>query len=69
MLLRYFMEHKGVALNKEQLLMACWGSAYLESDQYLRVAINDLRKLLEPDVERYTIIITITYTGYMMAAL
>jgi two-component system KDP operon response regulator KdpE len=62
-LLRYFAHHAEQVLTHRTLLNAVWGGNAVEQPEYLRVAIGQLRKKIEPASEpRY--IVTEPWIGY-----
>ena len=62
-LLRYFAQHPEQMLTHRVLLNAVWGGNAVEQPEHLRVAINQLRKKIEPEAEpRY--IVTEPWIGY-----
>ena len=65
-LLKYLLENQGKAISKKQLLQAVWGFAYDEQEQYLRVAMQKIRTLI--DDEQCIIITTVPGMGYRMNA-
>lgn len=58
----------GRVVTHTQLLMAAWGPAQASNVQYLRVAIGHLRRKLEPDPARPTLIRTEPHVGYRFVA-
>ncbi|MCY0888887.1 MAG: response regulator [Alicyclobacillaceae bacterium] len=69
-LLRTLVLHAGRVLTHRQLIQAVWGSSYSQTDgQYLRVHIANLRKKIEEDVTRPTLLMTEPGIGYRFAAL
>jgi two-component system KDP operon response regulator KdpE len=66
-LLRYFVEHSGATISREELLREVWGGAHYEDPQHLlRVNINNLRRKLEADPARPQYIITEPGVGYRL---
>jgi two-component system, OmpR family, KDP operon response regulator KdpE len=63
-LLRAFLRHPGKTLTHEQLFRAVWATSSGDPRQYLRVYVANLRRKLEPDVLRPTLIITEPGVGY-----
>ena len=67
-LLRTFLMHRGQTLTHQQLFRAVWGQAEGDAQQYLRVYVGQLRRKLERDAVRPTLIITEPAVGYRFAA-
>lgn len=65
-LLRYLMAHRGKMLTQKQILQEVWGPAHVNSTQYLRVFIGQIRAKIENDPVRPVIIITEPGVGYRM---
>jgi len=63
-LLRHLVENRGKPLTHRRLLQAVWGPDYGDEPEYLRVMINQLRKKIEPDPARPTLILTEPWVGY-----
>ena len=63
-LLRHLVANQGKPLTHRRLLQAVWGPDHGEETDYLRVAINQLRKKLEPDPARPRYILTEPWVGY-----
>jgi two-component system, OmpR family, alkaline phosphatase synthesis response regulator PhoP len=63
-LLRYFLEHPGATLSRQELLDAVWGWNVASSTRTVDVHVAGLRRKLEPDprVPRY--IVTLHGLGY-----
>lgn len=59
-LLRHFMLRQGQMLSKKSILREVWGPAHVDSDEYLRVFIGQLRKKLPG------YIVTKAQVGYML---
>jgi two-component system KDP operon response regulator KdpE len=64
LLLRTLLKHAGRTLTHRQLFSAVWGDSYGDAQQYLRVHIRSLRRKLEADPVRPTLIITEPGVGY-----
>jgi two-component system alkaline phosphatase synthesis response regulator PhoP len=63
-LLRYFIEHRGATLSREELLKQVWGYS---ADMYTRtvdVHVASLRQKLEDDPKQPKFILTIQGLGY-----
>lgn len=63
-LLRTFLSHRGRTLTHQQLFRAVWGQAAGDAQQYLRVYVGQLRRKLEEDPVRPTLIRTEPAVGY-----
>jgi DNA-binding response OmpR family regulator len=63
-LLRAFVTHRGRTLTHQQLFRAVWGRAEGDAQQYLRVYVGQLRRKLEVDPVRPTLITTEPAVGY-----
>lgn len=65
-LLSYFLRHPNQILAKEQLYEAVWGEMFEGGDNTIMVHIRHLRKKIEKDPSRPTIIQTVRGLGYRM---
>ena len=65
-LLRVMLTHADRTMTHQQLFAAVWGSSAGDAQQYLRVHISNLRRKLEADYMRPTIIITEPGIGYRL---
>ncbi|HUJ31053.1 MAG TPA: response regulator transcription factor [Candidatus Acidoferrum sp.] len=63
-LLRQLVASAGKPLTHRRLLQAVWGPDYGDEPEYLRVAINQLRKKIEPDPSHPRLILTEPWVGY-----
>lgn len=63
-LLRAFVAHPGRTLTHQQLFRAVWGQAEGDAQQYLRVYVGQLRRKIEADPVRPTLIHTEPAVGY-----
>ena len=63
-LLRAFLTHRGRTLTHQQLFHAVWGQVAGDAQQYLRVYVGQLRRKLEEDPVRPTLIRTEPAVGY-----
>ena len=63
-LLRQLVANQGKPLTHRRLLQAVWGPDHGDETDYLRVAINQLRKKIEPDPTRPRFIRTEPWIGY-----
>jgi len=67
-LLKYFVEHPGATLSREELLNQVWGYRSVQSTRTVDVHVAWLRQKLENDVKRPTLITTVHGLGYKWAA-
>lgn len=65
-LLRYFVSHANKVLSHRELLQAVWGPDYGDQVDYLRVAVNQLRKKIEPRPSEPVSILTEPWAGYRL---
>jgi two-component system KDP operon response regulator KdpE len=65
-LLRTFLRHTGKTLTHGQLFRSVWTTSSGDPQQYLRVYVANLRRKLEPDAVRPTLIITEPGVGYRL---
>jgi two-component system alkaline phosphatase synthesis response regulator PhoP len=63
-LLRYFIEHRGETLSREELLKNVWGYAALPATRTVDVHVAWLRQKLESDPKRPQYILTLQGLGY-----
>lgn len=63
-LLRAFLRHRGKTLTHRQLFRAVWATSSGDPQQYLRVYVANLRRKLESDSVRPSLIITEPGVGY-----
>ena len=63
-LLKYFIEHRGATLSRDELLNEVWGYDALPSTRTIDVHVAWLRQKLEPNARRPQFIITIHGLGY-----
>ena len=66
-LLRYFLEHKGATLSRQELLDAVWGWNVTSSTRTVDVHVAGLRKKLERDPREPRYILTLHGIGYKFA--
>jgi two-component system, OmpR family, alkaline phosphatase synthesis response regulator PhoP len=66
-LLRYFLEHRGEALSREQLLRDVWGYEPALTTRTVDVHVGWLRQKLEADVKHPRFIVTLQGIGYKFA--
>ncbi len=66
-LLCVLARHAGKVVTQRQLLSEVWGGPFSEEAQYLRVYMGYLRKKLELDPSRPTLILTEPRIGYRLA--
>ena len=67
-LLRYFIEHRGETLSREQLLSDVWGYDVTPSTRTVDVHVAWLRQKLESDPRQPELILTMHGLGYKFAA-
>jgi two-component system KDP operon response regulator KdpE len=60
--------HPGKLLTHRWLLERVWGSGYEDDLEVLRVFVSQVRRKVEPDPERPTMILTDPGIGYRWAA-
>jgi two-component system alkaline phosphatase synthesis response regulator PhoP len=63
-LLRYFLEHRGATLSRQELLDAVWGWSVTSSTRTVDVHVAGLRKKLEQDPRAPRYILTLHGIGY-----
>lgn len=63
-LLSLFVRNEGKVLTHHYLLRDVWGPGYINQSQYLRVFVAQLRKKIERDPNRPTLILTESGVGY-----
>jgi two-component system alkaline phosphatase synthesis response regulator PhoP len=63
-LLRYFVEHRGVALSRDQLLNGVWGYDAMPNTRTVDVHVAELRRKLEPDPHNPRYVVTLHRIGY-----
>ncbi|HTM24899.1 MAG TPA: response regulator transcription factor [Vicinamibacterales bacterium] len=66
-LLRYFIEHRGATLTREELLNEVWGYNAMPSTRTVDVHVAWLRQKIEPNVRHPQFILTIHGMGYKFA--
>ena len=67
-LLRYFLEHRGATLSRDELLHQVWGYQNMPSTRTVDVHVAWLRQKLEPNPKVPQIIVTVHGLGYKFAA-
>jgi two-component system KDP operon response regulator KdpE len=63
-MLRAFLRHPGKTMTHDQLFRAVWAASGGDPRQYLRVYVANLRRKLEPDALRPSLILTEPGVGY-----
>jgi len=63
-LLRYFVEHPGMVLSREELLRAVWGYEAGTFTRTVDVHVASLRQKIEKDPKRPELIVTVHKSGY-----
>ena len=66
-LLRYFVEHRGTTLSREELLREVWGYEVTPSTRTVDVHVAWLRQKLEKDPRNPQFILTVVGLGYKFA--
>jgi two-component system, OmpR family, alkaline phosphatase synthesis response regulator PhoP len=66
-LLRYFVEHQGTTLSRDELLREVWGYDSLPSTRTVDVHVSWLRQKLEDDPRNPQLILTVVGLGYKFA--
>ena len=66
-LLRYFVEHRGATLSREELLNEVWGYNVMPSTRTVDVHVAWLRQKIEPNPRHPQFILTIHGMGYKFA--
>lgn len=67
-LLRYFVEHRGATLSRDELLKQVWGYGSSTFTRTVDVHVASLRQKLEDDPKRPELIVTVLGMGYKFAA-
>ena len=67
-LLRYFIEHRGATLSREELLREVWGYTATPATRTVDVHVAWLRQKLEPDPRDPKFILTVPGLGYKFEA-
>lgn len=67
-LLRYFLEHRGATLSRQELLKEVWGFDPQTSTRTVDVHVASLRQKLEDNSKQPQLILTIQGLGYKLAA-
>jgi two-component system, OmpR family, alkaline phosphatase synthesis response regulator PhoP len=66
-LLRYFVEHSGATISREELLREVWGYSAMPSTRTVDVHVAWLRQKLENDPKDPQLIVTVVGLGYKFA--
>jgi two-component system alkaline phosphatase synthesis response regulator PhoP len=66
-LLRYFIEHAGATISREELLREVWGYHVIPSSRTVDVHVAGLRQKIEKDPHEPKLIFTIVGLGYKFA--
>ncbi len=66
-LLRYFIEHRGATLSRQELLKEVWGFDPRTTTRTVDVHVAGLRQKLEEDSKQPQLILTIQGLGYKLA--
>ncbi len=67
-LLRYFIEHRGATISRDELLREVWGYNASTFTRTVDVHVASLRQKLEADSKKPTLIVTVQGLGYKFAA-
>ena len=67
-ILRLMVTHAGKVLTHRQLLSQIWGVSHLEQPHVLRVNISNLRRKIERDPSRPSLLLTESGVGYRLKA-
>jgi two-component system alkaline phosphatase synthesis response regulator PhoP len=67
-LLRYFVEHRGATISRDELLREVWGYDAVPSSRTVDVHVAWLRQKLEMDPKNPEFILTVVGLGYKFAA-
>jgi two-component system alkaline phosphatase synthesis response regulator PhoP len=67
LLLKYFIEHRGAALGREELLNEVWGYHSMPSTRTVDVHVAWLRQKIEPNPRHPQFVLTIHGLGYKFA--
>ena len=67
-LLRYFIEHQGATISRTELLEAVWGYSTIPFTRTVDVHVANLRRKLEDDPARPSMILTVHGLGYKFVA-
>jgi len=65
-LLRYLMRHKGQVVSRQQVLDEVWGEAFEGGAETVNVHIHWLRKKIELNPRRPTMLVTVRTRGYIL---
>ncbi len=63
-LLKYFLQHRGQARTRQQILDRVWGDPFIVSGRSVDRCVTTLRHKIEPDVQNPTWIQTVRDIGY-----
>jgi two-component system alkaline phosphatase synthesis response regulator PhoP len=66
-LLRYFIEHRGATLSRDEILKEVWGYSAETFTRTVDVHVASLRQKLEDDPKQPAVILTVTRLGYKFA--
>ena len=67
-LLRYFVEHRGATLSRDELLREVWGYGGQPSTRTVDVHVAWLRQKIEKDPKNPQLILTVVGLGYKFVA-
>ena len=63
-LLRYFIEHRGAALSRDELLNRVWGYEAMPYSRTVDVHVSGLRQKIEENPSRPQYVVTVHRLGY-----
>lgn len=63
-LLKYFIEHKGATLSRDELLNRVWGYEAMPYSRTVDVHVSGLRQKIEPNPSRPQFVVTVHRLGY-----
>ena len=66
-LLKYFIEHRGATVSRDELLQEVWGYSSMPSTRTVDVHVAWLRQKLEPNPRVPQFILTVHGLGYKFA--
>ena len=67
LLLRYFVNHPGIVISRDELLREVWGCGAVRSSRTVDVHVAWLRRNLETDPKNPQFILTVVGLGYEFA--
>jgi len=67
LLLKYFIEHRGATITRDELLNEVWGYQSMPSTRTVDVHVAWLRQKIEPNPKRPQFLLTVHGLGYKFA--